>query len=436
MTALPREINYGSKLNALPSNTSCLSAVVAPSNGQTFADGGSLIQFDLPSRGYLVPGSMYIRYKATATCPGAAAASTPMKGTPVYTPIARLEVICGSAIIESIQSYNQVANIIVNTKLNHSQKAGLAFGLGIGDNANTTPTYANLNGRDVVSTGAGSLVSWSMAGPLGCILSNADHLVPLGKMPGCRIQLTTETLSNMFYGGAPPTAFTLTNMELCFDLIDFGSEVDSAVDSMADENGNIYIKSQSYTSSNQNIPTGTSGMLELVYNQRLSSIKSVLANFGRQSTTASNGIFESVDPTIRTGDFQFLIASTPFPPRPLSASLNKAGILMELSNCWGPVHDMTSSNLSITPAEFSAVGAVVGTASTVYLPGKFFVGVNTERLSTAGNLLTGVSSQLSPISLRINFGTATLENHSATLICCYDALFEINVATRQVSIKQ
>jgi hypothetical protein len=257
-------------------------------------------------------------------------------------------------------------------------------------------------------------------------------------MPGCRIQLTTETLGNMFQslGAATPTSFTMTNVELCFDLVDFGSEIDSVVDSMADENGNIYIKSQSYSSINQSLPVASSGMVELVYNQRYSSIKSLIANFSRQSTTIANGIFDSVDITTNNGDYQFLVASAPFPPRPLSTVQNKAGILMELSNCWGPVHDMTSSNLSITPLEFSRTSLAAANATSYLTPGKFYVGVNTERLSTAGNLLTGVSSQLSPISLRMNIGTATAENSQITLVTCFDSLLEINITTRQVAVKQ
>lgn len=434
MTTLPKEIDYSKKLAALPSNTSCFSAVVSPSNGQSFFDSGSIIQFDLPSRGYLVPGSMYLRYKMNVTATAAGTAASFMKGTPFYTPIQRLETIVGSQIIESIQQYNQLAHMVVNTKMNHSQKAGLAYSLGMVDNT-TTITYDNLNGHAIPALAANATNSWTMAGPLGCILSNADHLVPLCKMPSCRIQLTTETIGNAFTTAAVPALFFMNNMELCFDLVDFGSEVDAMVDSMADENGNIYIKSQSYTSSAQTVATGTASNIELVYNQRLSSIKAVIANLGR-TTAASNTFLDSVDITQNNGDYQFLIASQPYPPRPLSTTNNKAGVLMELAQIWGPSHDMTSTNFSITNKEFGCISSATGNATTYAIPGKFWVGVNTERLSTNGNLLTGVSSQLSPISLRVNLGTATAETHTATLICIYDALIEINVASRQVSVKQ
>lgn len=432
MTTLPKEINYIPKLAGLPSNTTCFSAVVAPSNGQSFFD-SSIVQFDLPARSYLVPGSLYLRYKTNVVFPGIQ--TSLMKGTPAYTPIQRLETIVGSQIVESIQSYNVLANMIVNTKMNVAQKSGMAAAFGYGNRANTLDLdFTNCNGKTLTSTGA-ETIAYSVAAPLGCILSNADHLVPLGKMPSVRIQLTLDSLANMFSTATPPTGVYLTNMELCFDLVDFGSDVDAMVDGMADENGNIYIKSQSFTSSAQTVATGVSSNIELVFNQRLSSIKALITNFGR-TTAATNTFLDSVDITQNNGDMQYLVASQPYPPRAISTLNSKASVLMELGMIWSPAHDILSNSFSISGKEFSVVSSATAAASTVFIPGKFWFGVNTERLSTNGNLLTGVSSQLSPISLRLNIGTATAEAHTVNLMCCYDAILEINVATRQVAVKQ
>ena len=422
-SVLPREINFADKLAALPANTSCTSVVVAPSNGQSFASDGALIYFDLPARGFLVPSSIYLRYK----CAVAASTTAPqMKGTPFATPFSRSEVLIGSQIVESIQQYGQLYNIMVNTKLNHAQKAGMAYGLGLLDTS-TTITYDNLNGRKLSATTG---ETWFMGAPLGNILSNCDHLLPLGMMPSVRIQLTTDALSNMFTTTSQ-TSLTLSNLELCFDIIDFGSDVENVVRSMADENGNIYVKSQSFVSATQTIASGTGGTIELVYNQRLSSIKTILANFGGSST---NTIYDSKDVTKSGGDYQFIIAGSPYPQRPISTVNNKAGAFMELANAWGPSHDMFSNNFAITPVEFLYYS---GSSTSSGSPGKFYVACNVEKLSTNNALLTGISSQLSPISLRINFGSQTTsEVHTATLICCYDAIFEININTRQASVKQ
>ena len=188
MSVLPKEIAYNQKLAALPASTTATSIVVAPSNGQSFTSGGSIIYFDLPARGYLVPSSMYLRYKLAT---GATAAGF-LKGTPFATPFLRSEVLIGSQVVECIQQYNQLYNIMVNTKLSVGQKMGMACALGYTD-LTTTLTSTNMNGRYVASGD-----SYSLAGPLGNILSNCDHLVPLGMMPSCRIQLTTDTVSNMY----------------------------------------------------------------------------------------------------------------------------------------------------------------------------------------------------------------------------------------------
>ena len=201
---------------------------------------------------------------------------------------------------------------------------------------------------------------------------------------------------------------------------------------MADADGNIFIKSQSFVSANQSLSTFGPGTAELVFNQRLSSIKALFTNIG---TAASYTTFASVDPTSSNGDFQWIVAGTAYPQRPISAALNKAGAFMELMNAWGPAHDTLSSSTSITPIDFFQTGNATAQASAG-ICGKFYLGTNVEKLSTNGALLTGISSQLSPISFRINTGTATVETHTITLICLYDAILQINLPTRQASVKQ
>ena len=60
---LPRELAYSPSLPALPECTS-IEIVSSPVNGNTFG-AGQLIQFDLVSKGYLDPSSLYIRYNYT-----------------------------------------------------------------------------------------------------------------------------------------------------------------------------------------------------------------------------------------------------------------------------------------------------------------------------------------------------------------------------------
>ena len=444
MSVLPKELNYAAgALASLPGGTNSINMVVSPANGAVFNTDGASIAFDLPSRGYLQPGSMYLRYKCAVT---SSAAKPLMRGIPAYTPFVRSEVIIGSQIVESIQQYNALVNILYNTKCDAATKASLAYSLGLVDYSSSL-TFENLQGRELAAiTGE----TWDMAMALGNLLSNCEHLVPLKHMPGVRIQLTMDALQNMFTPIASGTATSvtkieLTNLELCFTVIEFDAATDGVVASMADANGNIMIKSQSYSTQSQTIPAGTSGTQELVYNTRLSSIKSVLCwaagnNLAANNTTTGvkaqrNGPYDAVDVTGGQGEYSWTIAGEQYPPRPLSVVRNKAGIFQELSDCWsGSAHDLYGAKLQINPDEFQ-VGENTETGSGLF-SGKFYVGMNTERMSDNQALLTGVSSQLSPVTYRIALGsTATLSAHLITFIALHDAILNVNIMTKQTTVK-
>ena len=304
MTAIPQQLNYSvGALNSLPEGTNSQTMVVVPSNGSIFETDGAIITFDLPSRGYLQPSTMYLRYKCKVT--NDQTANPQMKGTPAYTPFVNSTVILGSQVVESIQNYNALNNVIFNTKLDVAGKQSYAYGLGYTEGEN----IQDFNGRQL---GSAATEEWSMAMPLNNLLANCDHLVPLKHMPLVRIQLTMDALANMFVTTSQ-TKIELFNLELVYDVVEFGGETEAVVASLADENGTIMIKSQSYTTSSQTLPTTVGGTQELVFNNRLSSIKSLFTIFG--SGAASNQVngsyFDSIDITFEiTKSFNEKLRST------------------------------------------------------------------------------------------------------------------------------
>lgn len=447
MSVLPKEINYNSAMS-LPEGTQSNSIVSSPINGQLFG-ASQIIQFDLVQRGYMVPESLYLRYRLTVTGGTAGAATNFIRGTPVYTFLSRLETIVGSQVVESIQNYNQLCNMLVNCKMNYAQKVGLANSFGyttadatLANQVDFGLSRTNLaNGGNLLGATGAAPLSVFYAAPLGCLLSNADHLVPLKFMPSCRIQLTTETLANAIQSPAGVNAiasYSLSNVELCYDIIEFSPFVDQAISSMGQ--GSITIRSQSYLSSGVTLPAASSGSLEFLFNQRLASIKSLFAHLsGTVATVSLNTLFDSVDCTgpaaggAGGGDYQFFISGLPYPPRPISTVLNKAGASMELSLAFGPAHDLLTSNFAIAPTEFNSVNTTVTTQTAM---GKFYVGTNTEKLSTNGALLTGISSQGSPISVRVSIGTATTNAQVIQLICLFDSLLKIDIPSRTLVVLQ
>jgi hypothetical protein len=175
--SLPKEINY-SKQSSLPRGTSTLSAVIAPANGSTFGE-SQLITFNLPNRSYLVPSSIYLRYKITFA--GQTTTNGYVRGSfPSYTPFVRLETIIGSSTVESISNYNQLTQMLLTCKVNYGQKVGLAANMGVGNTNGFAEgangfTFSNCNSHDILST----TESYFNSIPINCLFANADTLVPL-----------------------------------------------------------------------------------------------------------------------------------------------------------------------------------------------------------------------------------------------------------------
>jgi hypothetical protein len=436
---LPKEINYTNP-QSLPQGTTSRTVISSPSNGSSFQQ-SSIIQVDLiQGQGMLVPESLYIRYKVSWT--GQTAASTlitgaAVKGTPVYSFFSRMETIIGSQTVESITQYGQMCNMVVNSRLNYSSKVGLSYPFGYNLASNATGGFDNAvsapNGGYI--TGAsGSSVFY--AAPLPCILSAADRLVPISSMPSIRLQLSVDSLLNVIKADTvtaanTPTAFTITNFEVCYDVVTFSPLVEQAISARG--NGMIVLKSSSYLSSGVTLPISTPGTLEFVFNQRLASIKSVFLHLSGADATKLNGFFDSVDCTSSNGDYQFFIGGVPYPSRPLSTVLNKAGIFMEMSQSYGVAHDLLTSQFAINPTEFNYVN---GSTTTINQMGKFYPSCNVEKLSTNDALLTGISSDGSPISVRISLGTATTVAQVIQLICMFDCLLTIDLQNKTVQVMQ
>jgi hypothetical protein len=175
-----------------------------------------------------------------------------------------------------------------------------------------------------------------------------------------------------------------------------------------------------------------SGAYDLIYNQRFASVKSIFAIMGG-GAGSSNKQFDSFDLTQGTGDYCFNIGGVQYPQRPISARVNRSGVMQELRTAVGSIFDKNNS-FSINSIEWE-YGAGTASAATYNAPGKFYIGTSTEKLNS-NSLLTGISTQNSPISFRINTGVSIGANASTvSLVVNYDALIEVDLVNRQCSVK-
>ena len=418
---LPNSINYADGLPSLPDATTQIPIAASPVNGTNFAPGAQ-VQFDLVNRGFLVPDSMYLSYNGTMTM---TAAQTNLIGCPVYTPINRLDVQVGSQTIDTIQNYGNVMNMLSNTTLNVAQKFGLQSAFGYNNNTTAAPSLDLLDSRDFGAS-AGTF-PWQVSAPLMSVLSNAEKLLPLFAMPQVRITLTLDAIANIFTVPGGVSAVSFSNFELRYKVVDMGGAVEQMVLSMGDK---IYVKSQSFSSSSNSLASGSTGYIELIYNQRYASVKSLFAINGCTAAATVNRAFDSVDITTNNGEYSFSCGGVIYPQRALSSLVNRAGILQELRSALGSVYDRNNA-FAISSVEFLYNS---GSTTTAAAPGKFYIGTSLEKLNS-DSLLTGISTQNSPISYRISTGTATAQVHTITLIVNYDALFEIDTVNRQTALK-
>jgi len=429
MSALPNQVNYSEPLLMLPENSTNFLVAALPTNGSSFGP-GSIAQVDLTTnRGFLDPASISIRYKVVTT--SATGTQTKIVATPVYTFINKFVCYANSQVIETISNYNTVANMLVNLNMSVADKAGQQYNLGY---YNTTSTPISMEATDgLICASAGETIY--LSGPLYSLLGNSEKLIPLFLLQNMRLEFTFESLANVSSNlsgdsGSIMTGYTISNFEVIYNVIDFGQEIQRQIIA---ENPKIRIKSSSYNTSIAPVASGTSGNINLIYNLRYASIKSAFLNIGGTSTTYSaNKNMDSIDMTGASGgDYSLNIAGISYPQKPLSTLNNKAGVMNELRRAMGSIFGNNVA-MSINSVEFAAVDQ----GTTYYnIPGKFWVGINLQKLTIPSKaFFTGVSTQNAPITAIINCNAATTQQYNVMLVANYDAIIDIDTQTKQVVI--
>ena len=432
--SLPSVINFSQTLPVLPESVNTTLMAVSAVNGSVF-NAGSIIQVDIPSRTglYIDPKSIFIRYKFNYTS-GATAPS--IRGCPVYTPIFKLAEYVASQNISTINQYNQVANLFVNTNMDVAQKYGnqTAFGYKSSD---TTGLMANLDGGLLLASQAALAGNISVAAPLLCsTLASADHFLPTAFMGQIRFEFTLESLANIATTGSTDlTNYTISNFEVCFAAVDMGASVDALVAQMAPT---LKLKCRGYNNQANYLASGSSGSFAFQYSMRYKSIENVFVSFsGTAAATSLNLWGDSYDPTQSNGNIQLQIANTSFPQLPISTLNNKSSVITYLKECTGSLANYTHA-MAINAVEFGKQGADVTSAIE---PAKCYFGFPISKLQgynpfQSVSLLSGVDSSLSPILLQVTCNTATATNYNVNLIAEYSCILDIDPMSRQVQLIQ
>jgi hypothetical protein len=435
---VPNEMNYTSQ-NAIPNGTTSTDINV-PSLQQSYSlTAGGIVQFELPSKaGYIVSDTISIRYKTQIVSTG----ESKIKCTPLYTFFSKLQTTLGGVEAEIIPDYNIVVNTLVNSTFNVAQKNG-------------NPSYGWRTDNDQISNletqdsrHCEQNETFSMAGPLPNIISACTKYYPIGATgTGTKFMLTLDNISNSFCPATAavvadaaagvlataalvlPTDVILSEFVLNYTMVMLPPEAENAILG----NGPITLKSSSFTTSANNIALGSSGSVDLIYSHKAASVKALFLLCS--STIGANGRYDAYDICGPQGSVQFGISGKMIPTRPLDFSTGSKTMLMtSLKQAVGSIYNQ-DNNFSINNGEFFRTLALPGTAVS---PAKCFIAVNTEILASKSNsvLLSGISTQESPITCRIVLSAATIQSVSAILISHYDVLIEIDPATKSVVVRK
>lgn len=424
MSVLPKEVDY-TKPAQLPASVKCSSLVAVPQGGKNGYSSGNQIMIPLVQYGYFVPNSGYLVAKISFT--GTANANS-LLSVVASSWISRLDTFINSQSVETVNQYGAVSSMLLHSKMSTADKWGLSypFGLKVADgNANNVDSHSK--------TGADTHIIY-IATPLNCIMQNADKMLPL-RMGESRIVLTVNDLAN-FSVQDDGTASELTNLsidevEYHYDIVEFDAMTDNLIlGAQADEAGDLYFKSQSYASSSAQIANATQGFLEIPFANSLASIKSIFALFCR---TDRAKFYASYDPTQSNGSVQFTIAGQTYPPKALDTINARPAVVLEhLQAIHGSKTSVDTARCCLSELNFRSSNVAFANDSITDLAKAFF-GVNTEKIS-GSYLLTGVSSQNSNSTVRVQIGTALTAALNCLTVFNYDALIRYNPSSGNVQI--
>jgi hypothetical protein len=484
-TALTSDMMLGLKPSAPRSRSYRLS--VAPLNKTVFTSTDQII-FELPTgrRGtWLDQSQTYLKFSVQCKTTAAVAANL-QTGVNIentaYSFFNRLDIYHSSNLLEQISEYGQLANMLLDTQLTQSEKAGMSSM--IGSNAFTyTPNITaaavqasaaaasttalvtsspltvpgDRSGQGIASaTTLAAAIPYSFCLPVlsGVVGVNASKMLPLGKLSSpIRLEFYTAARDDaIYYGSAAGAAagadWQLINVELCccyIELLDDHFEHDKGIE---------YISTSTYRNSSTSIPSGTAGEFTVLLPFRAASCKALYARFlpfvsAVQGDNATAAYRKSSSINCNISSYFFRVGSSIYPNKPvyLISGQQQTGAegYAELIKSFHAL-STTEGNPSILYNQYNVCATSVGGWAVNYGPAAqsttagthnnaFCLGLELESFSNRNDtILSGISTLNSQIYFTANIYTGTTAggtggyNYTAQFFCAMDMILVIDEA--------
>jgi len=350
-TALTSDMMLGLKPSAPKSRSYRIS--IAPINNSVFTGGQQMI-FELPTgrRGtWLDQSQTYLKFSVQCKTTALSAANTPGStgvylDNTAYSFIQRLDIYNSSNLLESINEYGSLANLLLDTSLTQSDKAGLSPMIG-SNNLFTNATSATATATNQVTqvwqvpgdrtglqlatnTAYTTTPTYTFSLPLlsAVVGVNAGKMIPVGKLASpIRLEFYLSNNDDAIYFGTAGAGavWQLINVEICACYVEI---LDDQFSHMSSEEE--YICSTTYRQASTFLPTATAGEFTTLLPFRAASITSLYARFRNQSNavqganaTAAYKKSSSVCPNINS--YFFRVGSSIYPNKPVYLISNSTG---------------------------------------------------------------------------------------------------------------
>ena len=435
-TALTSDMMIGLKPSAPKSRSYRLS--VAPVNKSTFLPTDQMI-FECPTgrRGtWLDQSQSYLKF--SVQCQSVTAAGTySTKGNEgifvdntAYSFIQRLDVYNSSNLLETINEYGQLANLLIDTSLTQSDKAGLSAMIGTNPNSYVSTSGANATtaGVQFASTAtAGDRLGASLTSvkqtdgaistaipytfclPIlsGVVGVNASKMLPVGKLSTpIRLEFYLAANDDAIYYGAlvGATIWQIVNVELCLCYVEI---LDDQFDNFSNEIE--YISTSTYRQSSSTLPASTSGDYTVLLPFRAASITALYGRF-RPFGSAAQGVNataayrkgSSCNPSMSS--YYFRVGSSVYPNKPVYLIFNQSGTGSEgYAELLKSFHALSSSigNSAITYSQYNVASNALGGYTAVL---------------TTGNRTSQASSNMSNYAFAIGLECQSFSNRNDTIL--------------------
>ena len=379
---------------------------------------GSVVKFDLPcgtGARYLDCSETCLQFTIQNTDP-TAAQSLALDGS-AYCFLNRLDVISSGQIVETIQSYNVLANTLLDIQMGAATaftSGSIAYGM-----ASPSSNNVDRTGLSIPTNGVADFNIPVMSGVIG---SSCKKLLPIHALGDLRAEFTLESLVQSVVSASATANWTMINPVLICTYVDLDPEMHRSI--QAKSGGEYLLSTSSWRSFNSTLIAGRS-QDSVIIPARFSSV-SMIANVFRDiphlNVLADLGLTARSNPFASTTgvqcQLQYAIGGALYP---------QSAVRNGISEMWATTQTAFHQVDDVNNPSRCTLANWSGPVYSATVPGTFVTALNfCSFIGKTSTMTSGISTMSTPVVLNLTYPAAVTPSQRIDSFVCYDAIMKIN----------